>query len=76
MGIFTVDDHYLHLTMCPRNRDDFGLRWVTNKKNCACPPAWAPHKSTARKGVRGITLDQSRVLYELTSTVVPVGSRM
>ena len=74
-GQFSLDDTVLDLTICPRHRDEYGLRWMSNKKTCACPSDWAPHKTTSRKGDRGITLQQSHLLYNMTSTVVPVASR-
>lgn len=75
LGIFDVDESHLHLTICPRHRDEYGIRWLTNKKKCSCPTNWAPRKTTQRRGDRGITLQQSRLLYDYTSTVVPVASR-
>ncbi|CAB4042210.1 Hypothetical predicted protein [Paramuricea clavata] len=74
-GVFDVDESDLHLTICPPHRDEYGIRWLTSKKNCACPTNWAPHKIMQRRGDRGITLQQSRLLYVYTSTVVPVASR-
>ena len=74
-GIFDVNENHLTLSICPHHRDDFGVRWLCNKKFCLTPPDWAPHKNYQRKGDRGITLAQSKRLYLLTSTLVPVGSR-
>lgn len=74
-GVFDINESHLHLTICPQHRDDYGIHWLTSKKNCACPVSWAPHKNTPRKGDRGLTLLQSRKLYDYTSTVVPIGSR-
>ena len=56
-GIFEVEERHKELSICPRHRDDFGTRWLCNKK----------------KGDRGMTLQQSQKLYALTSTLVPVG---
>lgn len=75
VGIFDVDDSHLQLKICPRHRDDLGLRWKTSKIYCTCPSSWAPHKSTARKKDRGISLEHARILYVETTTVLPVGSR-
>ena len=64
----------MYLYICPRHRDEYGIHWLTNKKNCACPADWALHKNSPRRGDRGITLTQSRLLFDYTSTVVPVAS--
>ena len=70
-GIFEVE-----LSTCSRHRDDFGTRWLCNKKkNCPCPSDRTPHGKSSRRGDRGMTLQQSQKLYALTSTLVPVGSR-
>ena len=75
-GIFEVEESHKELSICPRHRDDFGTRWLCNKKKkCSCPSDWAPHGKSSRKGDRGMTLQQSQKLYALTSTLVPVGSR-
>ena len=42
-SIFEVDQSHKELLICPRHRDDFGTRWLCNKKNCSCPSDWAPH---------------------------------
>ena len=75
IGIFEVDDSHLKLKICPRHRDELGIRWKTNRRYCACPTEWAPHKTTARKKERGISLEHSRILYDETGIVLPVGSR-
>ena len=51
------------------SHDDFGTRWLCNKKKCFCPSDWAPHGKSSRKGDRGMTLQQSQKLYALTSTL-------
>ena len=61
-SIFEVDQSHKELLICPRHRDDFGTRWLCNKKNCSCPSDWAPHGKSSRRG------DQ-------TPTLVPLGSR-
>ena len=38
-----------------------------------CPSEWASHKSV--KGDRGITLAQSKRLFQLTKVLIPVASR-
>ena len=31
-GIFEVEESHKELSICPRHRDDFGTRWLCNKK--------------------------------------------
>ena len=61
-NIFEVDQSHKELLICPRHIDDFGTRWLCNKKICSCPSDWAPHGKSSRRG------DQ-------TPTLVPLGSR-
>ena len=61
------------ITICPRHRESFGIRWRCNKKNCTCPSELAPHKTV--KGDRGITLFHSEKVFRLTKVLIPVGSR-
>ena len=68
-GIF-VEESHKELSICPRYIDDFGTRWLCNKKKkCPCPSDWAPHGKSSRIGDRGMTLQQSQKLYALTSTL-------
>ena len=36
-GIFEFNEVRLGLTICPRHRERFGIRWRSYKKNCSCP---------------------------------------
>lgn len=74
IGIFDENEIYLNVTICPRHRDSFGLRWRSNRKMCSTPNSWAAHRTTYVKGERGITLEQSRHLFKATEIVIPVGS--
>lgn len=73
-GIFDEDESNLNLTICPRHRDAFGLRWRKNRKTCSIPTSWAAHRKPNVKGERGITLGQSRRLYKVSTVIIPVGS--
>ncbi len=75
LGIFEVNEQSLALSICPRHRDEFGVRWLCNKKNCSVPFDWAPHKDHPRKGDRGLTFEQSKQIYLMTNILVPVASR-
>ena len=57
-GIFEVEESHKELSICPRHKDDFGTRWLCNKKKkkCSRPSDWAPHGKSSRKGDRGMTL--------------------
>ena len=70
-----MSDNHLKMSICPRHRNSFGIRWRCFKKSCSSPPDWAAHKSKQAKGDRGITLPQSKRIYDLTSVLVPVASR-
>lgn len=74
IGIFDENEIFLNVTICPRHRDLFGLRWRSNRKTCSIPNSWAAHRTTYAKGERGITLAQSRRLFKATEIVMPVGS--
>ena len=63
------------MSICPRHRDAYGIRWRCQKKLCSVPPDWSVHKKKELKGDRGITLPQSQLLYRITSVLVPVASR-
>ena len=45
------------------------------KKLCSVPPNWSVHKKKELKRDRGLTVPQSKLLYRLTSLLVPVASR-
>lgn len=71
-GIFEVEETNLGATICIRHRDTFGIPWCCNRRNCMCPSEWAAHKAV--KGDRGITLAQSKRLFQLTEVLIPVAS--
>ena len=58
-----MDDVSRAITICPRHRESFGIRWRCNKKKCTCPSD------------RGITLFHSEKVFRLTKVLIPVGSR-
>ena len=74
IGIFDESEISLNVTICPRHRNLFGLRWRSNRKTCSIPNSWAAHRTTNVKGERGITLEQSCRLFKATDIVTPVGS--
>jgi len=74
IGIFDENEISLNVTICPRHRNSFGLRWRSNRKTCSIPDSWAAHRTSHVKGERGITLEQSRRLFKASNIVTPVGS--
>ena len=36
-GIFKLDDSHLSMSICPKHRDSFGIRWRCQKRFCAIP---------------------------------------
>jgi hypothetical protein len=71
-GIFEDDESRFDFTICPRHREMYGIRWRCNKKTCVCPSEWAGHKSV--KSDRGLTLPQSKKLFQETQVLIPVAS--
>ena len=74
-GVFDIGVSHLEITICPRHRDLFGIRWRSNRTNCTAPSSWCSHPAKTVKGERGITLSQSRKLFHSTGVLIPVASR-
>ena len=72
VGLFGPVENHGNITICPRHRDSHGIRWRSNRRNCACPTSWAVHGNAEAE--RGITKEQSENLLNLTHILVPVGS--
>ena len=65
---------HLDLTICPRHRDLFGIRWRSNKSMCTAPNTCCSHTKVV-KGERGINLSQAKQLFLCTNVILPVASR-
>ena len=63
------------MTICPRHRDLFGLRWQSGRSICTIPDEVAAHKSSSAKGLCGLRSNQSAYVYFKTQQLVPTGSR-
>ena len=74
-GVFSFEQKHLTLTICPRHRADFGIRWRTRKTLCAIPKDLATHKSSSAKGSNRVDSRKSMYIFCNTNTLVPVGSR-
>ena len=72
--LFDVSEGHLELTICPRHRDKFGIRWRSNKTNCTAPSEWSSHGNSV-SGERGISLHHSKLLHKQAQVMLPVGSR-
>ena len=75
LGVFSVEEHHYALSICPRHRADFGIRWRTGKTMCTVPKELAVHKSTTAKGSHRVDSLKSAFIFKNTNTVIPVGSR-
>lgn len=62
------------LTICPFHRSELGVGWIrTSTTTCRVPEEVASHKKRG-KADRGIGKDLSRLLYQRTGMLIPVGS--
>ncbi|KAK3718419.1 hypothetical protein QZH41_008817 [Actinostola sp. cb2023] len=73
-GIFNVDEIHKRMTICPRHRDLYGIRWRCNKMRCAIPDGIAAHKSSSVKGQCGLTSLLSSYIFNQTKMLLPVGT--
>ena len=63
------------ITICPRHRAEFGIRWRCSKVRCSVPTEIAAHKTDTVKGDRRLDSMQSAFVFRATGKLVPVGSR-
>ena len=63
------------MTICPRHRAEFGIRWRCSKVRCSVPTEIAAHKTETVKGDRRLDSMQSAFVLRATGMLVPVGSR-
>ena len=75
LGIFSAEESHLSLTICPRHRAEFGIRWRCSKVKCSVPAQIAAHKTATAKGDRRLESAQSAFLLKSTGELVQVGSR-
>ncbi|CAH3032808.1 unnamed protein product [Porites lobata] len=73
-GVFSVEEHHYALSICPRHRADFGIRWRTGKTMCTVPKELAVHKTTTAKGSHRVDSLKSAFIFKATNTLIPVGS--
>ena len=70
-----MEEHHYALSICPRHRADFGIRWRAGKTMCTVPKELAVHKSTTAKGSHRVDSLKSAFIFKNTNTLIPVGSR-
>ena len=75
LGIFTADETHASMTICPRHRAEYGIRWRCSKVRCSVPAETAAHKKTSAKGDRGLGSNEAAFLLRSTGKLVQVGSR-
>ena len=64
------------MTVCPLHRSSFGIGWRTASRLCSVPRDVSGHKKESKEvpvTERGITLQHSMHIFELTKNLVPVG---
>ena len=72
-GVFEFKDSSFQMY---KQRDDFGIGWRCRQKLCKVPLALAPyHVTKRRRKERTFSFAQSKMIYKLTSILVPFGSR-
>lgn len=74
-GVFSVGEKHLVLTICPRHRAEFGIRWRTRKTLCQVPKELAAHKSISARGSHCVDSRKSLYIFRNANILVPVGSR-
>ena len=76
LGIFEVEESHLTITVCPRHRNFFGIRWRCNKTRRTVPSLIAVHGLAGSTGQCGLKSVQSAYISRSAKFLVPVGSRM
>ena len=65
------------LTICPFHRSELGTEWRKSQNTCRIPGKIASHgKGKGVKGDRGVGRAITKVIFQRTSILVPLGSGM
>ena len=80
-GIFTAQHDVSNLSICPLHRSELGIGWRRSSNTCRVPDEIAHHSqgkgnTKSVKGDRGVGREISKVIFERTGILVPVGSGM
>jgi len=54
LSAVVFDASHLEMTICPRHRDLFGLRWESERSICTIPDEIAARISSSAKGLCGL----------------------
>ena len=75
--IFEKPANFSEMTVCPLHRSSLGIGWRRASRLCSVPQDVSGHKKESKEvpaAERGITLQDSTQILELTKNLVPVGS--
>lgn len=70
-----MEESHLSLTICPRHRAEFGIRWRSSKVKCSIPLEIAAHKTASVKGDRHLDSVLSAFILNTEGILIQVGSR-
>lgn len=76
-GIFVKPTNFSEMTICPLHRSSLGIGWRRASRLCSVPQDVSGHKKESKEvpaAERGITLQHSIQIFELTKNLIPVGS--
>ena len=76
-GIFVKPINFSEMTVCPLHRSSLGIGWRRASRLFSVPQDVSGHKKESKevpRAERGITLQHSKHIFELTKNLVPVGS--
>jgi len=76
-GIFVKPVNFSEVTVCSFYRSSLGIGWRRASRLCSVPQDVSGHKKESQKVLaaeRGITLQHSIHIFELTKNLLPVGS--
>lgn len=78
-GIFVKPVNFSEMTVCPLHRSSLGIGWRRASRLCSVPRDVCGHSKKSKElpvAERGITLQQSIHIFELTKNLIPVESGM
>ncbi|KXJ11149.1 hypothetical protein AC249_AIPGENE4613 [Exaiptasia diaphana] len=73
-GIFEPAATKEEIVVCPKHRDQLGIYWRGQYKQCQVPSTIAAHSKTGTKGDRSLSRELSQAIFRRTKVLLPVGS--
>ena len=70
-----MEEKHQSITICPRHRADYGIRWRSRKVTCAVPMEIAAHKTATARGSKPLTSKEAHFILTETGKCVEVGLR-